>query len=303
MKNKFTMSLMIVTVCILFLLSIISLVLAFKPDLLDNIFNSSEKVSKEAASIKLKDYNLYEFDNVSFRFVIANLESNVDDVNLSNFETNEQYNLSNSSNFIATLSTLGFDLSKYNLVTDKLHKGENYVLIPITLKDTSNLLVNSLDGSNQKFAFSLDNPNKDKMALGFKEVEKNVNTTTNTENSTNDKQEDVVFGKLVEVPTNKVLFNNKPYGYPSNVRIFIVPVTRNVEKTNRYVKSAVLKLKSSNININAGIEKVTIDGIKGENMLNNSSSNQGFLLFEINGGTIDLNNLAYDLVYELVVKE
>ena len=255
MKNKFTMSLMIVTVCILFLLAIISLIFAFKPDLLDNIFNDSTKNSSKVAAIKLKDYNLYEFDNVSFRFIIATLESNVDDVNLNNFETNEQYNLSNSSNFIATLSTLGFDLSKYNLVTDKLHKGDNYVLIPITLKDTSNLLVNSLDGSNQKFAFSLDNPNIDKTALGFKEVEKNDNS--NSENTNEEKQEDVVFGKLVEVPSNKVLFNNQPFGYPSNVRIFIIPVTRNVEKTNRYVKSAVLKLKSSNVNINAGVDKVT----------------------------------------------
>lgn len=313
-SNKIKNGLLIGLIGVLFLISIIFIVLSFKPDLFDNLFNknNSNTVVENKPVVTLKDYNVYEFDNVSFRFIIANIDVTGSEVSLTNYESNEQYNLANSNNFITTLTSLGYDLSKYNLATDKLNVGSNYVLIPITLKDTNNVIITSLDGTNQKMAFNLNSINKDKSALGFVEKTENKSNNDNNNNDAqkkpnnsndNNSSKEVVFGKLVEISSDKVLINNQVYGYPSNVRVFVIPVNRDTSKVNRYVKSAVLKLKKSGQSISANNEKITVNGIKGDNMLNNYSSNQGFLLFEINGSNVDLNDLSYDLAYDLAIKE
>lgn len=313
-SSKIKNGLLIGLIIILFSISILFIVLSFKPDLFDNLFskNNSAITVENKPVVTLKDYNVYEFDNVSFRFIIANIDVTGSEVSLTNYESNEQYNLANSNSFITTLTTLGYDLSKYNLTTDKLKVGSNYVLIPITLKDTNNLIITSLDGTNQKMAFNLDNLNKDKSALGFVEKtennkpvsnDNNQNKPNNENQNENSSGKEVVFGKLVEIASDKVLINNQVYGYPSNVRVFVISVNRDTSKVNRYVKSAVLKLKKSGQSISANNEKITVNGIKGENMLNNYSSNQGFLLFEINGSSVDLNDLSYDLAYDLAIKE
>lgn len=310
-SNKIKNGLLIGLIGVLLSISIVFIVLSFKPDLFDNLFNknNSNIIVDNKPVVTLKDYNVYEFDNVSFRFIIANIDVSGSEVSLANYESNEQYNLANSNSFITTLTTLGYDLSKFNLATDKLNVGSNYVLIPITLKDTNNVIVTSLDGTNQKIAFNLNNINKDKASLGFVEKKENKpasnDDSKNKPNNSNDNNsgKEVVFGKLVEIASDKVLINNQVYGYPSNVRVFVISVNRDTSKVNRYVKSATLKLKKSGQNISANNEKITVSGIKGENMLNNYSSNQGFLLFEINGSNIDLNDLSYDLAYDLAVKE
>ncbi|NLW28785.1 MAG: hypothetical protein GXY98_02615 [Erysipelothrix sp.] len=87
--------------------------------------------------VSVKDYKVYNFKDVPFRFILANINlvnNKPIEFELSRFMTSEQVRLDKIDNYKSEISAKGYDLSKQN-VTNILTSSENSVsatiLIPI----------------------------------------------------------------------------------------------------------------------------------------------------------------------------
>lgn len=183
----------------------------------------SEKTTLSDVSITQGSYDVYEFDNVDFGFIVANIHVATEKtvtIPLSSFQTSEGLVLNETSSYIDTLSKNSYDLSKENLSSDSLNAAgtgfDAKVFIPFKNKSLSSLTVSCNFNEKNNLSFSLAN----------------VNTTADqwkvkaTASPASTRSFSVQVEDADEVNTSKVLGkDDQSYFMPSTARVFMFHVS------------------------------------------------------------------------------
>lgn len=238
-------------------------------------------------TLEIKDYKVYKFDNVDYRFILTNYHAS-EQIDLKDIKTSENVRLDQVSELISSLKTLGF---KLNDLENRIDSEKDGVLfIPVYDNQLENLELNSEKVNITEPSFNLSKVLEDKSLLGF--VEEKPNDSTSEDNIKPNENE----SGLKEIDPNQVLIDGVKVGYPSNVRIFIIETQ--LTETASPINSAVLTFKESGIQLKAQAGPFSLADSKLENILNRNDIKQGFLLFEFNNAQQEINNLDYTLEME-----
>lgn len=185
----------------------------------------SETTALGDVSITQGSYDVYEFDNIDFGFIVANIHVATDktvNVPLSSFQTSEGLVLNETSSYIDTLLKNSYDLSKENLSLDSLNAAgagfDTKVFIPFKNKSLSTITVSCDFNEKNDLSFSLAN----------------VNTTADqwkvktTASPTSTRSFSVQVEDADEVNASKVLGkDDQQYFMPSTARVFLFHVSVN----------------------------------------------------------------------------
>lgn len=273
-------------------------------------------IVKEEPSLTITDYKYYKFDNLSFGFIIAQVEGKyiVDPIDLDNAMTNENTRFSSFTSFLDTMRDVGYKSEQISSV-DVLTNGLNDLFLVVsdpTLKEFQLMINNDI-----KLTFDLSKPLSDKTLFGFNE---NINEEPNSEEPNNEtpiddplnggdpstpvdvrEHDSIKLNNLVEVNLGSVLvLDGSKYvemGYPSNTRVLVVPVT--ILNSGITIKSATLKLVDVDATFNAISDKLKLDTTGELNILNRKDITSGLLFFEINGAEYEISTFSYNLDFEL----
>lgn len=236
----------------------------------------------EKAQLEFKDYKVYKFDNVDYKILLTQYESD-QAINLKEIKTTENFTLDQSQSLLSSLKALGYDLHEVSV--DISEKSTGLLLIPVYDLTLESIELSSDTIELTNTTFSLTNPLEDKTLLGY--VEEEIEETDPIE-----EQPPIEEVKLFnEVDPNLVLYNNEPVGYPSNIRVFVLDVT--LSEGASAITSATLHFTAHGVSVNAVSGELEVNGK--QNILNQPGQTSGVLIFELNGAQDSITDISYSV--------
>ena len=256
----------------------------------------------EQPVLDIKDYKVYKNDNVDYRFILVEVESN-DEINLRDLQTSENFSLDQSSNLVSSLITKGYQLN--DVLNELTEDSKGILFIPVYDEslDEIELMSESVDINNP--TFNLSNPIEDKSQLGFVEKEEPE------DNQEEEEEEPVVIDQpdpiiddtpvlpsaLQEVDPATVYIHIDgevvEVGYPSNIRVFTVEVSR-PEGSSPIVGAAITFLHDD-LTFEASDQSLLMVSTNQANILHRTDITSGLLFFEVNTAQYNITDLQYDL--------
>lgn len=262
--------------------------------------NQINEPIEERKVLDIKDYKVYKYDNVDYRFILAQVES-TDQINLRDIQTSENFTLDQSSNLVSSLITKGYHFED---VLDKLNEDSSgFLFIPIydNLLTEIELLSETVDINHS--TFNLSNPIEDKSLLGFIEDEPVEEDQVENEEPVIVDQEDPIINPetpplaLQEIDSSSVYIQLDgevvQVGFPSNIRIFTLEVSR--PEGSSPITAASLTFLNDDLTFEAKEEPYLILSSSQANIVNRVDLTRGLLFFEINSANYNITNLEYSV--------
>ncbi len=267
-------------------------------------------IVEEKPSVTIDEYKYYKFDNLSFGFIVATVEGKgiVDSISIEDSMTSENTRYGSFVSFLDTMRGVGYKSNHISSV-NVLKNGFNELFLVVT---DPNLKEYELSVNNEiKLTFDLSNPISDKTIFGFVVDPDEENEQPNNKPPVDSgdpstpidvrEHESLKLDNLVEVNLGSVfVLEGSKYvemGYPSNTRVFVVPVT--ILKPGTVITSASLKLVGVDATFTAIPEKLKLETSGKLNILNNGELTSGLLFFEINGAEYEVTTFSYNLDFTI----
>lgn len=245
----------------------------------------------EKPQLNIKDYKVYQFDNVDYRFIIFEAISD-ERIDLKQIETSEHFTLDQSSALISSLKVLGFDLNHLIQQEQQLQW-----LVPIYDDTLNEIQLSSETVEILNSTFDLRNPIEDTSTLGLVIEEPEPEPEPEPDPIPTPEPDPTVDPNFLEVAPDDVMFDANgslnPVGYSSNVRIFVQKVQ--LADSASPITQATLTFSNPNVVLEAITDPFVINSLDLENILNRSDIREGVLIFQLNAANVNVNSLDHTL--------
>lgn len=226
MKNKKTLTLVIIT--LILLISIVFLAstllfsgskksLAVETALPESGNQVKPNTTTELGDIKIElaDYRVFKIDGIPFNFVIAKIRVNAPsatNISLDHFVTSESVKLNEVNDYINKLEAKSYFLGKQNVVYDLISNDTTYfanIFIPVLSKASKAVEV-KVDFNDQTLKFDLDSHIGDISLLSYKA----------DDIITDGKTYQMKVSSAFEITGEYMSQNNTEYYLPSTVKVY-----------------------------------------------------------------------------------
>lgn len=298
-------------------LSMILIITVYNSNYLNNSKDHAKEIKEPFGDtvVDLVDYKVYDFIDVPFRFILADIKiTNIRPIHfeLSRFQTDEGLQLDSIDDYRQEISRKGYDLVIQN-VTTQLNSNEielnAKILIPIKNIYRQHLIVNISGIKTDKLEFNLNKNKGSEEDFGLKvkiDSEKIENPASNEEvnsdtidngisepNISNTMQ--VLSANLIskDLILYKGLEGYHRVDFANRVRILLVSVTMDYETEVQLSAARLVFSDNNQLYFALGPEYVVENG---SNILNKRiSQGTGSLIFQIDDKEFDVLNQPYSV--------
>ena len=253
-------------------------------------------VTEEAAELKLKKSNVYQFEDLNYRFVIADIEvSHADDLQAKDLITSEGISLGKLDKYKAAFTEKEYDWNKLGLQeTQQSHKLR--VFIPVLDNKLTKITLTS-----EKYKdLSLEIAVNTKVITDNKEFVTAAKETPTPTPETSITPTDNTNYAIFELPNSalaqQIDGSEVSYSLPSHARVFAV---RLKEANSKKIVSAILNVPTGE-KVNA--EDASVYSVRYDNLINQSVADKpnAVLLFVVldQDRTIDMGNCSLIVTYD-----
>ena len=251
-------------------------------------------VVEEKAELKLKQASIYQFEDLDYRFVVADIEvSHADDLQAKDLITSEGVSLAKLDKYKTTFTEKEYDWNKLNL-TEKQQNHQIRVFIPVLDSKLAKITLTSDKYKDIYVDITLDKKiitdNKE-FVTAAKATPTPTPTITPTDNTNYD-----IFELPNSVLAQQIDGLEVSYSLPSHARVFAV---RLKEVNSKKIVSAILNVPTGE-RVNA--EDASVYSVRYDNLINHSVVDKPnvVLLFVVldQDRTIDMGNCSLTLTYD-----